>query len=231
MNKAILSIQYPQFAARLHELGYEIIPTDTIPCEMTYEQDHADLQCLILDNTAFVLKHCQRLSEALSGRYQVIRCGEHFNGSYPDNVCLSAVKLADQLICRVSSLDHKVKEYCRKHRYELINVNQGYAKCSCAQVCENAIITADNSIINALNDKKPEVLPIGKGSIRLNGAEYGFIGGASGYDSKTHTLYFCGDISRHPDYDNIKLFCKKNNTQIVSLSNDELTDIGGIILC
>lgn len=231
MNKAILSVRHPQIADRLRHIGYEIIPTDMIPCEMPYERDHADLQCLLLDDTAFVLKGCERLSKALSDVYTVIECGGRFSGRYPDNVCLSALKLGKKLLCRVPSLDEKVKEYCTKNRYELIHTNQGYAKCSCAVIGDHAVITADQSIIRALAHTKIDVLPIGQGSINLDGAGYGFIGGASGYDKDRKSLYFCGDIKTHPDHQRIKDFCDKHGTSIVNLTDDILPDIGGILFC
>lgn len=231
MNRAILSAKYPQFAARLREYGYGIIQSETIPCSIPYERDHVDLQCLILNDTAFVLSCCTRLSEALSRDYHVILCGERFSGSYPDNTRLSAVTCGNKLIGRIASLDEKVKAYCHEHEIELINVNQGYAKCSCVQIAENAVITADNGIISALRNTEIDVLPIGKGSVRLDGAEYGFLGGASGYDRDKHTVYFCGDIDRHPDSKQIKRFCEIHHTKVISLSDDELTDIGGIIFC
>ena len=172
MNKAILSKKDPQFAAKLQEYGYEIIPSETIPCNAPYERDHADLQCLILHHTAFVLSRCKRLINALSADYQVIPCGERFSGQYPDNTCLSAVPCGDKLIGRIASLDEKIKEYCRNNGLELINVNQGYAKCSCVPIADNAVITADKGIINTLRNTNIDVLPIGKGSVRLEGAEY-----------------------------------------------------------
>lgn len=229
MNKAILSTKYPQFAEQLHMLGYDIIPSETIPCEMPYERDHADLQCLILDDTAFVLNSCQQLNKALSANYYVISCGEEFGGKYPENVGLNAAGLGNKLLCRVPSLDSQVKDYCKKRGYELINVNQGYAKCSCAVVSDNAIITADQGIIRALQLSSIEVLPIGKGSVSLCGAEYGFIGGASGYDKDRNMLYFCGNINKHPDYQKIKDFCDTHRTTIFSLTDNDLTDIGGIV--
>ncbi|MEE3493063.1 DUF6873 family GME fold protein [Ruminococcus sp.] len=231
MNRAILSAKHPQFAASLREYGYEIIQSETIPCNMPYERDHADLQCLIHDDTVFVLSCCTRLTEALSRDYHVISCGERFSGSYPDNTCLSAVTCGDKLIGRIASLDEKIKAYCHDHEIELIHVNQGYAKCSCVQIADNAVITADNGIIRVLQNTEIDVLPIGKGSIRLDGAEYGFLGGASGYDRDKHTVYFCGDIDRHPDSERIKRFCEIHHTKVISLSEDELTDIGGIIFC
>lgn len=231
VNKAILSVRHPQYAEALKALGYQIIPTDIISCDMPYERDHADLQCLILDDTAFVLSECKSLISALSDSYHVVYCGKQFSGRYPNNVCLNALQLKNKLICRIRSLDEKVKEYCQKHGYGLINVKQGYAKCSCAVVSDHAIITADNGIIRSLEDNPIDVLPIGKGSIRLDGADTGFIGGASGYDKDRKTLYFCGNIKEHPDYNSIKRFCNEQDTQIVSLNDDHLTDIGGIIFC
>ena len=231
MNRAILSTKHPQFAAKLREYGYEILQSETIPYYMPYERDHADLQCLILDDTAFVLSCCTRLSEAISRDYHVISCGDRFSGSYPDNTCLSAVYYGDKLIGRIASLDEKIKAYCHDHEIELIHVNQGYAKCSCVQIAENAVITADNGISHVLQNTDIEALPIGKGSVRLDGAEYGFLGGASGYDRDKHILYFCGDIDRHPDSERIKRFCEIHHTKVISLSDDELTDIGGIIFC
>ena len=198
---------------------------------MPYERDHADLQCLILHHTAFVLSSCKRLIGTLSADYQEIPCGDRFSGQYPDNTCLSAVSCGDLLIGRIASLDEKVKDFCYDHDIELINVNQGYAKCSCVQIADNAIITADNGNIHAFRDTEIDVLPIGQGSVQLEGAEYGFLGGAAGYDRNNKTVYFCGDIEQHPDAEIIKDFCQAYGTKIISLTEDTLTDIGGIIFC
>ena len=198
---------------------------------MPYERDHVDLQCLILEDTAFVLSCCERISAALADDYLVIACGSRFSGKYPDNTCLSAVQCGDSIICREFSLDSQVKKYCHEKHISLIPVNQGYAKCSCAKVAENALITADKGIINGLKHTDIDTLPIGQGSVLLDGADYGFIGGASGYDPDTRTIYFCGDIEKHPDARRIKDFCTEYAANIICLSDDELIDIGGIIFC
>ncbi|MBQ9680002.1 MAG: hypothetical protein IJV48_04905 [Ruminococcus sp.] len=231
MSKAILSDKYPQFAEKLRSLGYQVIPSERVSRFLPYEQDHADMQCLILDDTAFVLSCCHRLAENLSCDYHVELCGFHIDGGYPSNVCLNAAVLGKRLICRIPSLDQKVKDYCETYGYELIHVNQGYAKCSCAVIGDNALITADKGIYHSLKESKIDILLIEEGRVRLDGADYGFIGGASGYDKKTKTLYFCGDIDRHPDHENIRRFCDRHNTKIVSLTDDILTDVGGILFC
>ena len=231
MNKAILSTEDPQYAERLRALGYEIIPADVLPCHMPYERRHADLQCLLIDDTAFVPACCTGLINALSDRFHVIACAGDFGGKYPHNVRLNALRLENKLICRVPSLDNAVKVYCEQSGVELIHVKQGYTKCSCAVVADNAIITADHGIIRALERTSISVLPIGEGGIRLGGAYNGFIGGATGYDADRKTLYCCGDISRHPDYPAIKNYCASYGTKIVCLSDGVLTDIGGVVFC
>ena len=62
----------------------------------------------------------------------------------------------------------------------------------------------------------------------LEGYPYGFIGGSCALFSPD-TLAFFGDISKHPDYSNIRSFTKNHGVDIISLSNQELYDAGGII--
>ena len=43
--------------------------------------------------------------------------------------------------------------------------------------------------------------------------------------------YFFGDITKHPDYENIKVFCENHHVKIEIICKKEpLTDIGGIVL-
>ena len=233
MNKAILSAEYPVFAESLKNRGFKIIESVNIEKLIPYERRHADMQCLIIDDTAFVLSCCSEIAESLKLDHKVILCGDNIDSNYPDNVPLNAAVVGNNVIARLNSLDAKVKEYCINRGYTLINVRQGYAKCSCAVVSDNALITADKGIYNSLKETNIDVLLIQEGRVRLEGADYGFIGGASGLDvtSGKRTLYFTGDIAKHPDHERIKAFCAKHETAIISLSESALTDIGGIVFC
>ena len=231
MTDAILSGAYPVFGERFEQLGYHVIDTKPLELLIPYEQYQADLQCLILDHTAFVLKECRYLAERLKERYDIVSTDEDIGGKYPANVRLNAVVLGRTVIANLRTLDNRVIDYCRKHDYELIHVNQGYARCSCAVVGDHAIITADNGIYNSLQEYKIEALRIEQGRVSLPGADYGFIGGASGYDPQKRILYFAGNIQDHPDYERIKSFCEKHDTDICSLTDTELTDVGGIVFC
>ena len=64
-------------------------------------------------------------------------------------------------------------------------------------------------------------------AVKLAGYSYGFIGGASGVvDNK---VYFFGDIKKHPDCDAICDAITNEGFIPVSLSDEPLRDLGGII--
>ncbi len=230
VNKAILSLKYPAFSDSLKAYEYDIIPSHTVDSFIEYERDHADMQCLILDDTAFVLKGCERIIENLSDRYHIEICGDNICGEYPHNIALNALILHHKLIGNLRYLDRKLLEYCKNWGYEMIHVNQGYTKCSCAVAGEDAIITADRGVTRSLKETDIDVLLIEEGRVALEGASHGFIGGASGYID--HRLYFTGNIKAHPDYLRIRRFCEQHHTNVIVLNEElPLTDIGGIIFC
>jgi hypothetical protein len=231
VSRAILSCRYPQLADALRRRGCKTVPAETVESFIPYERDHADLQCLIIDDTAFVLRCCERLGKALSARYTVVLCGEGIRGDYPHNVALSAKIVGKNLIARLDTLDPRIREYAVSRGYRLINVRQGYAACAIAAVSDNAVITSDRGVIKELAKTGMQILRIGEGSIRLGADCSGFIGGASGLvtEGGRRTLYFAGNIAAHPDFFNIEHFCEQQGTAVESLTEDELTDIGGII--
>lgn len=110
---------------------------------------------------------------------------------------------------------------------ELIDVPQGYTKCNTLIVDENSIITSDEGIAKACSYKM-NVCLINKGHIKLQGFNYGFIGGASGRIG--NTIYFNGDLSSHPDYKKITDFIKARDLDIKYFSEYPLEDIGSIII-
>ena len=187
------------------------------------------MQCLIIEDTAFVLSCCHELIKVLENDYHVIQCGDHISGKYPENIALNVCVIGKNLIGKLDAVDKKVLDFCHNRGYQMIHVKQGYTKCSCAVVSDHALITADNGIYNSLKETKIDVLKIEEGRVGLSENVSGFIGGASGYVD--HKIYFTGNIKLHPDYQRINKFCEKHHTEIVSLSDKPLWDIGGIIFC
>ena len=72
-------------------------------------------------------------------------------------------------------------------------------------------------------------LLIEKGFVKLDGYDYGFIGGASMFLENHSTLIFTGDITKHPNYNILKDFCNSINIEIDWINEIQLTDIGGMI--
>ena len=98
-------------------------------------------------------------------------------------------------------------------------------------VAGNSVITSDDGIyLSCLKNNVP-VLKICQGHIRLDGYDYGFIGGASGQISD-NTIFFAGDITVHPDFEKISEFLKFNNIKFLSVPKVPLVDVGSVIeLC
>lgn len=231
---AVISNKVPQICDTLKNLGYKLIYTESVDGFISYEQNHADMQVLCIDNKVFVLSVCQKLGQSLLYEgLDVIFTSNYIEGRYPYNILLNAKIVGNNIIGKINSLDINLINHCKENGYNLINVNQGYASCSCVGIADNAIITTDDSIYKVLQGTEIDVLRISNDNITLHGAEKGtcgFIGGACAKLSED-TLLFFGDIKNHRDYLSIKEFSNKYGIfNIISIQDIPLTDIGGAIL-
>ena len=140
---------------------------------------------------------------------------------------LNCVVLNDKLICNTKTIADEVLQMAIKDNLKIINVNQGYTKCSTCIVNKNAIITSDKSIYKSCRNEM-DVLLIRQGYIELSGTDYGFIGGSS-FKYNRNTLVLIGNIKLHPDYESIKSFVENHNVELLSLTEKTMIDIGSII--
>ena len=228
MNNIIVSDESERIISSLKEKGFNIINSEYVDELLPFERKHSDIQCLKINDTFFVAKNCIALKHILCDKgLKIVESESFLKKEYPDNVILNALYIGNKLYCKESALDINVKEYCGQNDIDIINVNQGYTKCSTA--CINDIfITADRGIYEALQNNGVEGLLIKSGNIVLHGCDYGFIGGCC-FEYKG-TVYFTGDLKYHPDEKIIKDFLNKHSYKIDYLSNNELYDIGGFIV-
>lgn len=110
---------------------------------------------------------------------------------------------------------------------ELIDVRQGYAKCSTVVVDESSIITYDKGIAKPCEAAGMNVLIVEPGFVKLRGADTGFIGGASG--RVDDEIVFNGDLSVHPNFGEITAFIEAQGLGCKWFESYELEDIGSII--
>ncbi len=180
---------------------------------------HADM--LMFGN--IVQKDYYERNKELFREYDIVLAEEKFGNEYPKDVLLNAFAVGDTLFGRLESLSGEVKKLYPK----VINLRQGYAKCSTLLFGNNAI-TADKGIASVLTEYGLNVLVITPGHIALPGYDYGFIGGASFvYENK---IIFFGNIEEHPDYAFIKNFITSAGYELIYDKNEKLTDFGGGVM-
>ena len=152
---------------------------------------------------------------------------DNIQSPYPNDCLLNFADIGDYIICNKSILTEQIVKYLPKK--EIIDVKQGYSKCSVCICNHNTVITDDISIYNALLQyDNINSLLVEKGSVRINEYNYGFIGGCCGLIDK-NLLLFNGDLSTHTDFDKIEKFLYDNNVKYIDVKNKPLTDIGSII--
>ncbi len=189
--------------------------------------NHADISALYLGDGKIIVDNKQKiLADILKIKgFDVIESYNCVKGMYPDDIILNHAIVGDYIIGKRNYFDIAVSENICDLR--VVDVKQGYAKCSVLVIDNQSIITDDTSIAQKTSENGLDCLLIGKGDILLDGHEYGFIGGASGKISKNEILFF-GDITKHRNYNEIKSFLDCRNIEIISF-DFPLTDFGGII--
>lgn len=145
--------------------------------------------------------------------------------SYPKDIILNGVNLKDYFIHNIKYTDSILLDNVRDKK--LINVKQGYTKCSVAIVNDKAIITSDIAIAKTLEAYNFDVLLLPPGDILLEGLNYGFIGGTCGLVDK-NILAFFGSLDKYAYGREVKEFLKKHNVEPYYLSDGTLIDRGSI---
>jgi len=192
------------------DMLFSIVGRDFITSRSYYEQESETMDAI-----------------AVAGMYKLTISDTMQHSPYPHDIAFNALVINGCLIGNLTNISSEIIESADAQELKKINVRQGYAACSTAKVSRNAIITADAGIAEASREMGCDALLIKSGHIELCGYDYGFIGGASGLIGGK--LCFCGDVTAHPNYNEMKRFCDSYDTEIVSLSNEKLRDCGGII--
>lgn len=189
---------------------------------------HADILGIYVGKSTFLAdKHQIELCKFIednNGKSVII---ENIKSPYPTDCLLNFADIGDYIICNKSILTEDIAEILPDK--PIIDVKQGYSKCSVCICKHNTIITDDISVYNAvLQYDNINSLLIEKGSVNIDKYDYGFIGGCCGLIDK-NTLLFNGDLSLHSDFDKIKNFLYDNDINYIDIKGKPLTDIGSII--
>ena len=147
---------------------------------------------------------------------------------YPGDIPYNAVCTENYFI---GNLKHTAPELIKKAEslgLTLVNVRQGYTKCSCVVLPKNAVITADEGVYSVLSKLSSfHVLKVSTGYVYLNGRKDGVIGGTCGIVGSE--LIVNGDLDAHPDSGDIRAFCSLHSVAVRDFKGLPLCDIGSII--
>lgn len=218
----------PEVKSALESMGISVLEVPAHPALDLRMASHADMQIHDMGQGRIVavkgandlIKNLERLGFYVEE--------QELDEKYPNDIALNCFYIGKHLYCKTNNTSEILLNNYHSIGIEVVNVNQGYAKCSVCIVNSNSIITADISIAKAAMLRGTDVLIIQSGEILLDGYDTGFIGGCCGLISQDK-LAFSGRISQHPDYIQIRNFCARCKVEIIELTNQPLIDIGGII--
>ena len=211
----------------LISLGFNLLICP--PSNLLYEavSGHPDMLINICGNSIIVHKDMNNefiLSLALLN-YTVHKSKVALQIKYPHNICLNSLNIGNLFVHSLNFTDINLLSHTKNKK--LVNVKQGYTKCSTCIVNNHAIITSDVSIAKALSLEGIDVLLIPPGDILLPGLNYGFIGGATGLIEE-NLLAFYGHLDHYLHGKEVLAFLKKHKVEPVFLRNGKLIDRGSI---
>ncbi len=231
---AIIDNRMPHSSlSRLRERGFDTV---CVPCAHYLDKPvsaHPDMLLFMGFGKLFCHKRYYQNNKNLIDKIAEISglelavSGQPTSAEYPYDVLFNCVLLGNRLLCNRHTVSELILNEANARNFEIIHTNQGYTKCSVCKVDDNAIITSDKSIYKACTAHGIDTLLVSADGVDLCGYNCGFIGGASGCDGEN--IYFCGDISLHPDGERIVEFCKAHEKNPTSLSDEPLYDVGSIL--
>lgn len=193
---------------------------------------HPDIQIhFITDNTAVCAPEVYEHYINILPPHINLKCGScEIARTYPSSCAYNIARVGKYIICNTRCAEKTILKHYADNNYEIVHVNQGYAKCNICVVSSNLIVTEDKGIFNTVS-KNCDIAAvlIEPGNIRLDGYDYGFIGGASGLAKDDNMLFFCGNISAHKQRKTICDALKSENVKYTELSDCPLYDFGSII--
>lgn len=214
---------------KLKQLEIEPLPVPRTLLVDTPVSGHPDIQVFLHGGVAFVHPDIDKNFLKILSRCCDVKTGlTHLAKSYPKDVAYNIAAAGNFAFHKKNATDPAIKDYLQKFNITIINVKQGYSKCSTLIISDRSIITADKSIHNEALKNGFDSLLISPGYIDLPGYKYGFIGGATGIFK--NNIVITGNIDHHPDRDIIYSFIEDRGMTIILLSDEPALDTGSLMI-
>ncbi len=212
----------------LNNYGIKVLKTAKLNNLYDAVDGHPDMQIHHLGDNLFV---CEKT--LLSYYHKLmpdanILPGIEIHNKYPYDIAFNACKVGNFLFHNFNFTDYQILEYYKTNGVKLINVKQGYSKCSICVINENAIITSDVKIAEKARENGLDALFYNNNQIILKELSNGFVGGISGLIDK-NMLAINGNIGKLDDNQRLLDFCQKYQVNLLSLYDGIPEDIGSIL--
>ena len=230
-KSVIMGSGYRELETALNELGIKVICIADNDGIAQPVRAHVDMSAYYCGNGKLIISKniFDSCDTEMFPSGTMLRCSNAAQGDkYPLDIGLNACEVGDTIFCSVENTDAAILECAQKRGKKLINVRQGYAKCSVCVLDEKHIITADKSIAEAAQNAGIEVLLIEPGFFELPGYDYGFIGGSC-FKCSADVIAFTGRLDGHSNKESILKFVKNLGIKVVYLTNKRCFDVGSIL--
>lgn len=214
------------------DLGYEIIKVKKSEGIYSEISSHTDIFCVKINDT--VISQVNTFDCNLNNKYRFLT-GDNVGNSYPYcakyNVCI----VDNYAIHNLDITDNTVLNVLKEKGYKLINVKQGYSRCSILPLGNMACVTSDMGIYNVLVKNNFDVLYLDPSDLDIklfdSYGEYstmsGFIGGCS--TVLNDTVIFFGDLDKFKCKDKLLEFLNSKGFKVKDFKNMDIIDYGSCI--
>ena len=175
---------------KLQELGYRLIEINKNNKLYPEIASHVDIHATKIDDTIVLEKDIYSYVIKLIGKEiknklnNKIVCGNlSLEKRYPYDIAYNVCSIGKKVVHNFKYTDKKVMDIIKEKGLEMIDIKQGYSKCSIAVIDDDFAILSDKTIANRLNQANIETLVIDvDDSIKLLGEDgkyskmHGFIG-------------------------------------------------------
>ena len=210
------------------------------PTEITYNSisSHPDIFFFQKDDALIYAPNAPKriIKELKKRKIKLIEGKKEVGKKYPETVPYNAVGIGNLLIHNLKHTDETILSSYENH----INVNQGYTRCNLLALNENAFITSDVGIFNAVNRQQTtdnslypheshvetSILYIDPKQIKLEGQKNGFFPGCCGVWK--NNLIVCGSTKNLKEKAELDKFLKDNNFNLIELYDGDLVDVGSV---
>jgi len=190
---------------------------------------HADVFFCKFEDVLVVAPNCPDYALAFLDKHKVnyVLGYEKVGAKFPETVKYNALINSEYLIHNLKYTDRKILELAEEKKLKLINIKQSYTRCTSLFLNKHKLLTSDELFYNKMTGLGFNVLLIKSKKIKLEGFEFGFIGGCAGVsDGK---IVFTSSISKLEESCEIRQFCESSGIEIIELTCEVMTDIGGLI--